>query len=252
MPNKEPQFSSRRAFTLLEVLIVLGLMVLIGTIAFPSFHRRLQRSEVESAAKQLKVELAEVRLKAIETGVAQKFRFQPGSNVYELVPCPEGVLSLYKNPEEEESEFEPIEDELESPFGEEDELPGESELDSDKEEEIQLTELPDGILFALEKPQFEDQQTEVVSETEAMEIWTDGEGWSKPIMFFPNGRSTGAQIFLNGKPNYTVALHLRSLTGTATVGETRRSEQEQLDDLMSDEPSSEEVLAAEPAAGDEG
>lgn len=246
MQNGQLPSGFRNGFTLLEVMVVLGLMTLIAAIAFPAVQNRLARSEVESAAEQLKIELAQTRLNAIETGVAQKFRYQPGSNLYELSPCPEGVLSLYVDPEDQlDSDFDLVDDSDEEAFAFEGELAEETGLEEEEEEVLQ-SELPDGILFASQRPETEetDVAAPVVSEEEA-EVSTDGEGWSRPILFFPNGRSTGAEIFLTCKPNLTVPLQLRGLTGTAEVGDTLRSKQESTEESDFDSEA-EETSAEEP------
>ncbi|MEZ6048506.1 MAG: hypothetical protein R3C11_23620 [Planctomycetaceae bacterium] len=69
-------------------------------------------------------ELAQTRIKAIETGVAQKFRYQPGKGVYEITPCPAGLLELQKVLKEDDdllssSSDSTTADTTVSPYGEE-------------------------------------------------------------------------------------------------------------------------------------
>jgi hypothetical protein len=47
-------------------------------------------------------------------------------------------------------------------------------------------------------------------------------GWSSPIVFFPNGRSTNARIRLDGSNGFRVEVALRGLTGTVQIGPLER------------------------------
>ncbi|MEZ6048507.1 MAG: hypothetical protein R3C11_23625 [Planctomycetaceae bacterium] len=84
---------------------------------------------------------------------------------------------------------------------------------------------------------------------DAKEVWTDDEGWSRPVIFFPNGQSTGGQIYLLQNPNFTVDLQLRSLTGDATVGQIQKLKPEEVEAYQATEEDfefdSDELPAAE-------
>ncbi|MCA9040076.1 MAG: prepilin-type N-terminal cleavage/methylation domain-containing protein [Planctomycetaceae bacterium] len=231
-------------FTLIEILVVMSLIVLIATIAWPSLRGSLQRSELESAAKQVSHDLSQMRLKAIESGVAQKFRYQPGKGVYELTPCPTGLLELHQELKEDSelmsgssSEFES--DTSLSPYGEEiSASSGEDSLfEADKYEQITLAELPVGIAFSGVERRRAAEEEEV--STDMKDVWTDDEGWSRPVIFFPNGQSTGGQIFLEQRPGLSIDLQLRSLTGEATVGQIHKMKPEEFEagDISGEETS---------------
>ncbi|MCP5113935.1 MAG: prepilin-type N-terminal cleavage/methylation domain-containing protein, partial [bacterium] len=76
----------RRGFTLVEMLVVLTILGLLVGMSWPSVHRLLSRSRVKEAAKQVRTELGEARLRAIESGTPQVFRFQPGTSFFEVRP----------------------------------------------------------------------------------------------------------------------------------------------------------------------
>ncbi|MEZ6048505.1 MAG: prepilin-type N-terminal cleavage/methylation domain-containing protein [Planctomycetaceae bacterium] len=44
--------NSPRGFTLIEVLVVLGLVVVLASFSWPALQSTLQRSQLESAAKK--------------------------------------------------------------------------------------------------------------------------------------------------------------------------------------------------------
>ena len=51
------------------------------------------------------------------------------------------------------------------------------------------------------------------------------EGWSDPIVFYPNGRTENAHIRIKGERNAVVDVSLRGLTGVATAGKPRHEEE---------------------------
>jgi hypothetical protein len=54
---------------------------------------------------------------------------------------------------------------------------------------------------------------------------TDDAGWSAPIVFFPNGRSSDARIRLAGSGGFSVEISLRGLTGSTRIGPLERIEE---------------------------
>ena len=56
---------TRRGFTLVEQLIVLGVTSIVLMMGVPSFSRLLARSQVQSAASQLALTMAQARMRAV-------------------------------------------------------------------------------------------------------------------------------------------------------------------------------------------
>ena len=56
-------------------------------------------------------------------------------------------------------------------------------------------------------------------------VVADEEGWSDPIVFYPNGRTENAHIRIKGERNAVVDVSLRGLTGVATAGKPRHEEE---------------------------
>lgn len=59
-----------RGFTLLELVIALGVMVVLATLAIPSMGARLDRARLQGAAESLAADLAEARFEAAKRGGA--------------------------------------------------------------------------------------------------------------------------------------------------------------------------------------
>ena len=95
--------SSRNAYTLLELIIVLAILTSLMALAWPNVQRRLQRSLPREAALQIKAELADAREQAIRSGEAWACRYQPGTSYYQIAslaslaassPSSEGSLNI--------------------------------------------------------------------------------------------------------------------------------------------------------------
>jgi type II secretory pathway pseudopilin PulG len=72
-------------FTLLEILLVLGLLVMLAAIAWPSLSRPLDTIRLREGARGVCNELARARLRAIETGNVLVLRYESGGKRYEIL-----------------------------------------------------------------------------------------------------------------------------------------------------------------------
>jgi hypothetical protein len=180
-----------------EVLVVLGLMVGVAALAQPALRSALGDSRLRSAARQVRAELAKTRLRAMQSGQSQTFRYQAGKNRFEIAPVGFAVgLAGQLASAREAAGFDCNEpDESASPG-----------LGCNVVEQV----LPEGICFE----GVEEHLTAAVDE----------EGWSPPIVFQPTGRAADATIRLRGERNAVVDVALRGLTGVATAGKPRHDE----------------------------
>jgi prepilin-type N-terminal cleavage/methylation domain-containing protein len=76
----------RQAFTLLEVMIVLVILVIIGAIAYPSLQAIQERFRLDSSVDEVKSRFAEARAHAIEEGRPYRFAVQPDSSKFRVAP----------------------------------------------------------------------------------------------------------------------------------------------------------------------
>jgi prepilin-type N-terminal cleavage/methylation domain-containing protein len=74
-----PQFGvpgvNRRAFTLVELVVVVLLMGIFAAVATPKFNAALSRSRVEAACQRIKADLAWARQTALTKSAAQAVEF---------------------------------------------------------------------------------------------------------------------------------------------------------------------------------
>ncbi len=198
---KQTPSKTRRGYTLSEVLLVLGVIATVAAMAQPALRSSLGDSRLRSAARQVRTELAKTRLKAMQSGMAQRFRYQAEHNRFEIAPAnfDAGEASLGTEPSSKPGNASVPTDraaaaDIAGPAA----LPGSRTI---------YQQLPDGVLF----DPVEAHLTAVIDE----------EGWSAPIVFYPNGRAADATIRLRGERGAVVDVSLRGLTGVATASKPR-------------------------------
>ena len=188
---------ARGGFTLSEMLFVLSVLVAVTALSQPALREALSDSRLRAAAKQVRVELAKTRLKAMKSGIALQFRYKLGNSRFEIAP---------NSPAEESDRA--------TAHGDRDrQRAGATNPAAD---EIVGQDLPQGISFEV------DEQAEVQAASASV---VGEDGWSDPIVFYPNGRTENAHIRLKGDHHAFVEVLLRGLTGVATAGKPRHEEE---------------------------
>jgi prepilin-type N-terminal cleavage/methylation domain-containing protein len=69
-------------FTLIEIIMVLAIIVVVGTISLPRFDRVIEDYKLKTDARQLAWVLRSTRQEAIVSGETQKVLFKPNLNCY--------------------------------------------------------------------------------------------------------------------------------------------------------------------------
>jgi len=187
----------RGGFTLLEVLIVLTVLAALAALSWPTVRRTMDRSDLLSAAKELRATLLEARLEAIESGRVGRFCYRPGTGTFQTalqaaVDDDPVRLAAARDSDAREGGAPPREGSL-----------------------------PAGVSF-----QSPPRRQSPAGPNPGLEV-PDEQGWSEPILLHPNGRTSNARIRLEGRRGYTIQLTLRGLTGTAAIGPVEQVRQEE-------------------------
>ena len=212
--------TSRRGYTLNELLIVMMVLAALAAMAWPALQKPLARHRLWAAAKQMRAELVRTRLEAISQGQAMQFRYVPGAGTYRIEPLAAahaGRSGPQPNPALNGGYSNAVDDlEIETADGK-----------GVVEQPLEDSSLPKEISFAAGDSAIE--ETFAVSiettrdPTRGDEALMDpsaalAEDWSKPIVFYPNGRATDAELVLVGERAYRIHLALRGVTGIISVG----------------------------------
>jgi prepilin-type N-terminal cleavage/methylation domain-containing protein len=213
MEGQSTRATAPRGFTLVETMIVLAVLALLSSLTWPAVRGMLGKGELRGAAKQVRVALVKARLGAIESGVAQSFRYLPGTERFETVPLPTSL----------DEEKRPSTSRIRQGLSENEPVPG---------------FLPQGVVFEENDSRAAAQVSPLPHagvEQQVSPLPQAGEGpgvrgrddanWSTPILFFPNGRSSGARIRLAGPRGMSIEVTLRGTNGATRIGPLERREE---------------------------
>lgn len=185
--------------TLLELLLVLCLLVILAALAWPALDRPLATQRLRKAADSLRAEWGRARVEAMSSGQTFIFRCTPESGRYSV----ESFLGPEAAPDTA--------------------LLEETDGSGDREQALadvhwHERSLPEGILFAAGRIAFDGRSQMVQSEEESLGA-TEATR-TEPILFYPDGTTSTAQVLLKNEHGSLIELSLRGLTGVVTVGET--------------------------------
>ncbi len=197
----------RRAFTLIELILVLSIMVVAFSIALPTYEGMVSSRKIFNASETIRLELQRARLEAIKTGQAQVFRCQVGQAQFVLQPWMRAADSV------EASAGATIVTELGQAI--------------DTESTAQGVALEAADMTAGQKSLEEDivfASADILNDMRALSEQSLGDtmqasatGWSQPILFYPDGSTTTAHIVVQDIRGRRMAVQLRGLTGEAKI-----------------------------------
>jgi prepilin-type N-terminal cleavage/methylation domain-containing protein len=193
---------SRHAVTLVEVLLVLALLVVLASIAWPALQRPLSGQRLRKSADAVRVVWARSRVKAMSTGQTLVFRYSVEGDRYSLQYHAGPEFSSDTLSEESET-FPSGADPSAFVFGHE-------------------AKLPEGVVFMLGETAEDTRATSLVLEEAPMA--EAGTAWSEPILFYPDGTSSTVRLVLRNEFDRAIELSLRGLTGVVTMGEPYSAE----------------------------
>lgn len=231
---------ARQGFTLLELMLVLGLIVAIGGLSWPALRGPLANQRLHAAAKQVRVELARARLAAIESGEPQRFQFVPTGNAYRV-----GVDRVLLAPADGSQGADDNGPRLTA--GGSESAPTALAPEAVEPQRWSEFELPAGVKFSellveqIVAPT--SQPLAPASAEEELDPAVSGQTWSPPIVFHPDGTTQNAELSLQNERGMRIAVRLRGLTGGAVLGPLELVED---DPLAPMQPAPDEA-AAEPA-----
>lgn len=189
----------RYAFTLLEILLVLVILAAMIGLGMPAIFNSLKGHRLKVSAERVQTEFMRARVDAMESGRIRMFRYQPETGNFTVAP------------------FLQSSDELENNLAGTSQGIGVSNLvlESAEQEKVNKT-LEEGIVFLSN-----DVETDMRSYTLAQEQGGDltVSGWSTPILFYPDGTTSNALLYLKNDGGTITSIKLRSLTGVARIVE---------------------------------
>lgn len=203
MPKIAAVHSRRRAgFTLLEVLLVLSVLVVIFSISWPSVARYMGEEAIRDSAQMVQSAAAGTRIKAIDTGLAYQFRYEPNGRRFAVIPLdpPENIdtTTIASVTNSGRSEY-PV-------------------LSGEIDESCRFISPEDGFLSSAVVEQL--PREAFANLPDAFDLSTTA--WAPPIVFYSDGTATDAIFRILDEGQRSVELSVRGLTGAVSAGDLER------------------------------
>jgi prepilin-type N-terminal cleavage/methylation domain-containing protein len=185
-------YRSRRAFTMFEMLLVMAVMVMILSLAWPVVDRYLSEYRLRQGGLLIQSRLAAARVHAIDTGVPYEFRYEPGGQRFLVLPHDRQALLAQH-------------------------VPG--------------AHGPAKIAGKLPSAQAHFDATSAGAGQSIPGDWLNGIAaageftdatWSAPILFYPDGTAAHASLTIQDKKSQSVTVSVRHLTGAVSVSKIAR------------------------------
>lgn len=180
--------AKRSGFTLLEIMLVLGVISVMIAIAVPQVMSLHLGMVIDDSVANLRIELTGLRHLAIDSGATIQFRYEEQGGQYMIAP--------YDTVAEDSDIHEySIQDELpESLQFDYSERPSNypAELEFDELNETQLAAFPSARLTKQVK-------------------------WAPPVLFYPDGTATDARFVISNEEGSRYEIYVRDLTGAVST-----------------------------------
>jgi prepilin-type N-terminal cleavage/methylation domain-containing protein len=175
----------RRAFTLIELILVMGIIVMIASLASPMVTRMLGRQSLKQGADRVRVEMGRARVEAIKTGDVQALFFLPRGNWYNVAPFSQ--LSQQSGIASREQSL----------------------LNNRTYTGYEDNVLPPGIQFVTGSMEVDSRAVATLGD-----VKVDSDS-IQPVLFYPDGTAQDATVYIQDNRRNRVAVVLRGLTGAA-------------------------------------
>lgn len=106
MTHRKPK--AARAYTLIEVVLVIGLLLLISAIALPNFYRQFEREQLPTSADQLRALIILTRANAAFDSKRYRIRFPRKEEADALGTRQQPIIESEIDPMERPEEFFPV------------------------------------------------------------------------------------------------------------------------------------------------
>jgi prepilin-type N-terminal cleavage/methylation domain-containing protein len=186
----------RRAYTLMELLLVLAIIVIAAAAVAPSFRGVMRSTALKSAANEVRTALTKAHVLAMKSGRTQMFQYELGGSKYKIEPYIAG------------------DDEIESAEGD---PTGAFAGYTPTQQSSPEKTLPEGIKFTAGDSAIESRAERI--EREVGTSSSGGATWSRPILFFTDGSSVDAFVVVGNEHNSGIRIDLRGMTAILKVSD---------------------------------
>ena len=176
--------TTRRAFTLLELLLVMAVVVIVLGLGSRSVGRAFQQTALTSGADRLRAAMGEARVLAIRDGDVYAVFVSLGNNWFDVAPYANSQTVISRAIDDQRY------------------------VDDQGNSGIEENLLPNGVRFAASEVLADGRAASILSGTES-----SSGGGLQQILFYPDGTSQDASVILQNDLGGIVEVQLRGLTG---------------------------------------
>lgn len=185
--------TARRGFTLIEILLVVGLMLVLAAMVLPSIRQAVGKGPLQRNSQEMREAIQHARTAAIDTGLIYQVRFEVEGQYFVAIPL--------------ETEFESLAGETTS----EEDAGGKTPRYMGQMDESLKFRVPEGIEMSSER-----LDTEVFAGMDDASKLGDAV-WSTAIKFYPDGSATDMELEIYDDRQQAISISIRGLTGAAKV-----------------------------------
>jgi hypothetical protein len=179
------------------MMLVLAILVAASAIAYPALHGPMSDQRLRKAADLVLAQWSKARLTAMRTGQMQVFRYELGTEFYQVQPRFDGTFAL-------EASADAAQLMSPSPLMQSSTLDGRDSLLG-----VAGQRLPSGATFFAGTTEMDARMMQLQSEDPNLLL---SGSMAQPIIFYPDGTTTQARLVLTND-RFFVELRLRGLTG---------------------------------------
>lgn len=182
----------RSGLTLIELLLVLGVLLMLSAIAVPALEHVLADYQLKRSAEAIGTAISGARVRAIDSGAAYQFRYEPAGRRWFAIPYGRDDLAGGIEPAAGTTDAADriLSGELPEPlsFRASDQSTGGERLDSES-----LAVLPNSV-----------QLVNAI--------------WSPALLFYPDGSAVESSFDVLDKNGQAFRVQVRELTGAVSIG----------------------------------
>ncbi|WP_417847405.1 pilus assembly FimT family protein [Thalassoglobus sp.] len=191
----------RSAFTVLELILVLAVIVAIAGISWPRMSGFLKRESVMGNVEQVRQVLDHARVQAVEDGITYQFRFEPNGRKYVLLP-----YDLQVHADEQASASQTLQGAGAGSI----KLAMTHELSEDCQFYMPTTLISD-------QPMILERLPEAWLKMVQNGVQHRDVSWSAPILFFADGSATTGAVTVVDEDKRYITVSVRGLTGAVVT-----------------------------------
>ncbi len=201
--------SKRTAVTLFELLLVLALLVAVAGIAIPTFESMIGSRRLGQSIEKLQNEIMAGRVTAMRTGQAQVIRMTLQGQVYSIAPWLGGSEAQDASAGATVMQSGQI---IQT-------QPASGGAVLASEASGSTKQLGEGVQFSAVETLVDSRNALAIQQaggtvpTDVGSSQGDGSGLSSPLLLYPDGSCTTAQIILADSKGRRMAIQLRGVTG---------------------------------------